>query len=57
MVLNDIKKLLDKYDNCETRLEEEKLLKKYFTQEIVPAHLEMYKPFWLLFNTKESIIY
>ncbi len=47
MELAKIEKLLEKYEEAKTSLQEERLLKAYFAQEKVPSHLEAYK---MLFN-------
>ncbi|ALJ06426.1 hypothetical protein APS56_15345 [Pseudalgibacter alginicilyticus] len=56
MVLNDIKKLIEKYENGETSLKEEANLKDYFSQEKVASELEVYKPLFTHFivNQKEQ---
>lgn len=38
-----IEQLLDRYWNCETTLQEEDILKAFFSQENVPAELARYK--------------
>ena len=38
-----IEQLLDKYWNCETSLEEEQILRCFFRQKEVPAHLSRYQ--------------
>lgn len=38
-----IEQLLDKYWNCETSLEEEQILRCFFRQKEVPAHLLRYR--------------
>ena len=38
-----IEQLLDKYFECQTTLEEEQILRAFFAQESVPAHLLQYR--------------
>lgn len=39
-----IHQLLERYWNCETSLEEEKILRAFFSQDDIPADLEHYRP-------------
>ncbi len=39
-----IDQLLERYWKCETSLEEENILRTFFSQEVIPAQLEKYRP-------------
>ncbi len=51
MELARIEKLIEKYVEAETSLEEEKILKDYFSQNEVPDHLLVYKDLFNYYTT------
>lgn len=51
MELDKLETLLKRYDEGETTLEEEKLLRKYFHSAEIPEHLKEYK---VIFNFSEK---
>ena len=53
MELTNIEKLLVKYENAETTLEEENSLRTYFSSNEVAPHLKEYQ---LIFNTLKVIV-
>ncbi|NNK59362.1 MAG: hypothetical protein HKP00_01970 [Flavobacteriaceae bacterium] len=54
MVLDEIKILLEKYDNGKTTLLEEQQLKDYFSQETVAPELEVYQPLFAYFSQSQK---
>jgi len=54
MELNNIENLLEKYDNAETSLKEEVVLKEYFSQEGVAEHLLEYKPLFVYYTQNKE---
>lgn len=53
MELVKIEALLEKYFDAETSVQEEHLLKEFFSSDEVPEHLEVYRPMFA-FAVKES---
>ena len=53
MELTKIEKLLERYDEGETSLAEEKILREYFLNNRVPEHLSSYKMMFM-FSAKQS---
>ena len=54
MELANIEQLIEKYENAETSLQEEQVLKDYFQQNNVPAHLIEYKALFTYFNESST---
>jgi len=54
MELANIEKLLEKYENAETTLAEEKALKNYFSSDNVAPHLQEYQALFGYFSTSEN---
>lgn len=49
-----IEQLLDRYWNCETTLEEEQILRSFFSQADVPSHLKQYAAFFAYEATQKE---
>ncbi len=50
MELDKIEKLLGKYFEATTTVAEEQILREYFSNENIPAHLEQYAPMFQYFS-------
>ncbi len=57
MELANIEKLVEKYENAETTLQEEAILKDYFTKEDVAPHLQEYSYMFNYFTTVKDETY
>ena len=51
---DNIEKLLEKYFDAETTVDEEMLLKKYFSQPDIPDHLKQYTPLFVYLKTANN---
>ncbi|MET2984840.1 hypothetical protein [Aureibaculum conchae] len=54
MELANIEKLIEKYENAETSLQEEQALKDYFQQDNIPVQLLEYKAMFSYFNESSA---
>ncbi|MDX1471338.1 MAG: hypothetical protein R3213_07560 [Flavobacteriaceae bacterium] len=52
--MDKIEKLLEKYEDGETSIAEERLLKNFFAKDNVPQHLISYKPIFNYFSETKS---
>ena len=57
MELARIEKLVAKYENAETNLQEENILREYFLSDNVAPHLEEYQMMFSYFHTSQSETY
>lgn len=54
MELANIEKLIEKYENAETSLQEEQVLKNYFQQDNIPVQWLEYKAMFSYFNESSA---
>lgn len=52
--MKDIEALLNKYFEGETNCEEERELRRFFTQGIVPEHLQVYRPMFAFYEAEHT---
>ena len=55
MDYKDIEQLLERYWQCETSVEEESVLRDFFTKEEVPAHLLRYKNLFVYQQVQQEV--
>lgn len=52
--MKDIETLLNKYFEGETTCEEERKLRRFFAEGLVPEHLEVYRPMFAFFEAAQD---
>lgn len=55
MDYKDIDQLLERYWQCETSIEEESMLRDFFSKEDIPAHLLPYKKLFVYQQTQKEV--
>ena len=55
MDYKDIEQLLERYWQCETSVEEESVLRDFFSKEEVPAHLLRYKNLFVYQQVQQEV--
>ena len=50
-----IEQLLEKYWDCQTSIEEEQILKYFFRQKVIPAHLLQYKAVFACLEKEQDL--
>lgn len=49
-----IEQLLERYWQCQTTLQEEEILRSFFSQQEIPAHLQSYRPLFAYANQQKE---
>ena len=57
MELANVDRLIEKYLDGQTSIEEEQQLAKFFASNDVPEHLSMYKPLFAFFKSERQDVY
>ena len=52
--MKDIETLINKYFEGETTCEEERRLRRFFAEGLVPEHLEVYRPMFAFFEAEQK---